>query len=206
VGGRVLTAREPFAFHQHAEAGADLIDESQTEICRLIRRTGLRLAEILPGGFSPVQLRGSGLRVGGKNGWLDLQKRLQPEVRAFCLSEQRWDSGIAEVLAKQSVADWLDRVNASKALRDVALGLRGFFLADPDRLSCYRWSTSSPRRRSRRGEDVSHRGGQRPAAGQACHGTWPVSPPEHGAAASPAVLTWRDRVGRRRRPAARGAS
>ena len=32
VGGRVLTERESFIHGQHAEAGADLIDESQTDI------------------------------------------------------------------------------------------------------------------------------------------------------------------------------
>jgi monoamine oxidase len=135
VGGRVLTIREPFRFRQHAEAGADLIDESQTEICKLIREMGLRLAEILPGGFSPVQPHASGLRVGRKAGWRHVQQRLQPEIRAFCLGEQRWDGGIADALGRQSVAQWLDRVAAAKPLRQVALGLRGFFLADPDQLS-----------------------------------------------------------------------
>ena len=135
VGGRVLTLREPFKFRQHAEAGADLIDESQTEICRLIRSLGLRLAEILPGGFRPVYLRRSGLRVGGQGGWLELQKRLQPEVRAFCVSEQRWDSGVAEALARESAAQWLDRISAGTRVREAAVGLRGFFLADPDELA-----------------------------------------------------------------------
>lgn len=135
VGGRVLTTRAPFRFRQHAEAGADLIDESQKEICTLIRDVGLRLAEILPGGFSAIRQHTSGLRVGGKRGWIDLQKRLQPEVRALCLSEQRWDGGVADVLARESVAQWLDRVRAPKPLRDVAVGMRGFFLADPDQLS-----------------------------------------------------------------------
>jgi monoamine oxidase len=135
VGGRVLTARAPFRFRQHAEAGADLIDESQTEICKLIHEVGLRLAEILRGGFSPIRQDRSKLRIGSKRGWFDLQKRLQPEIRAFCVSEQRWDGGVADVLARQSVAQWLDRTRAPKPLRDVALGLRGFFLADPDQLT-----------------------------------------------------------------------
>ena len=49
VGGRVFTFREPFLHGEHAEAGADLIDESQTEICKLIAEVGLRTAKILPG-------------------------------------------------------------------------------------------------------------------------------------------------------------
>ena len=44
VGGRVFTLREPFLHGEHAEAGADLIDESQTEICTLIADVGLRTA------------------------------------------------------------------------------------------------------------------------------------------------------------------
>jgi len=134
-GGRVFTFREPLLHGEHAEAGGDLIDESQTEICTLIAAVGLRTTRILPGGFTSVRQDGARRRVGGTRGWEDLAKRLQPEVRAFCLSEQRWDGGIAESLARQTVAQWLDRIRAPKALRDVAVGLRGFFLADPSELS-----------------------------------------------------------------------
>lgn len=134
VGGRVLTAREPFLYGQHAEAGADLIDESQTEICKLIATVGLRTAKILPGGFASIR-DGRHRRVGGRGAWKDLGKRLQPEVRALCVSEQRWDGGVAEVLARESVAAWLDRVRAPHAVRDAAMGMRGFFLADPADLS-----------------------------------------------------------------------
>jgi len=132
VGGRVLTAREPFLHGAHAEAGADLIDESQTEICRLIAEMRLGTARILPGGFTSIRRSG---RLGSKRAWQDLGKRLQPEVRALCVSEQRWDGGVAASLAPESVEQWLDRVRAPNAVRDVAVGLRGFFLADPGELS-----------------------------------------------------------------------
>jgi monoamine oxidase len=136
VGGRVLTMREPFLHGEHAEAGADLIDESQTEIFTLIADVGLRTASILPGGFTSVRQDGRGRRrMGGKRGWQDLARRLQPEVRAFCVSEQRWDGGVADSLAPESVAQWLDRIRAPEALREAAIGMRGFFLADPDELS-----------------------------------------------------------------------
>jgi monoamine oxidase len=135
VGGRVFTAREAFLHGEHAEIGADLIDESQAEICRLIAAVGLRTAKILPGGFTPVRLVGGRRAIGGKRAWQDLAKRLQPEVRALCVSEQRWDGGVAASLARESVAQWLDRIRAPRTLRDVAVGLRGFFLADPDELS-----------------------------------------------------------------------
>lgn len=136
VGGRVRTVREPFLHAEHAEAGADLIDESQTDICTLIADVGLRTAKILPGGFTSVRQDGRGRRrIAGKRGWQDLARQLQPEVRAFCVSEQRWDGGVADSLAPESVAQWLDRVRAPEALRDIAIGMRGFFLADPDELS-----------------------------------------------------------------------
>ena len=135
VGGRVQTERNAFRNRQHAEMGGDLIDQSHTEICRLISELGLRTARILPGGFAAITEHRHRRRVAGKRGWLDLARKLKPEVRAFCLSEQRWDSGVAEALARQTVADWLDRVRAPRRLRDVATGMRGFFLADPDELS-----------------------------------------------------------------------
>jgi monoamine oxidase len=135
AGGRVLTVREPFLYGGHAEAGADLIDESQTEICKLIAAVGLRTARIIAGGFSSVRDAGGRKRIGGKRAWKDLDSRLQREVRAFCLSEQRWDSGVAESLARQSVAEWLERSRAPKPIKEAAVGLRGFFLADPAELS-----------------------------------------------------------------------
>ncbi len=135
VGGRVLTAREPFRQRQHAEMGADLIDQSQTAIGRLIEEVGLQTATILRGGFTAVTETGQRRRLSGHRGWFDLARRLRPEVRAFRLSEQRWDGGIANALARESVGQWLRRVRAPKPLRDVAIGLRGFFLADPDELS-----------------------------------------------------------------------
>ncbi|RPI55521.1 MAG: FAD-dependent oxidoreductase, partial [Acidobacteria bacterium] len=135
VGGRVQTSREPFRQQQHAELGADLIDQSQTEICRLITEVGLHTASILRGGFTAVTEAGRRRRIAGQRGWVDLARRLQPEVRAFRLSEQRWDGGVADALAHETVAHWLDRIRAPRPLRDVATGMRGFFLADPDELS-----------------------------------------------------------------------
>jgi monoamine oxidase len=135
TGGRVITAREPFRQNQHAEMGGDLIDESQGEICRLIKDVGLRTSRILQTGFAGVREQGRRRRISGQRGWFDLARRLEPEVRAFCLSEQRWDGAVAERLGRETVAHWLDRIRAPKSLRDVAIGMRGFFLADPDELS-----------------------------------------------------------------------
>ena len=64
VGGRVLTLRDGFRHRQHAEAGADLIDADQKEIRTLVGQLGLKLTEILPGGFTLLKDVG-GRRVRG---------------------------------------------------------------------------------------------------------------------------------------------
>jgi monoamine oxidase len=135
VGGRVYTRRDPFRHRQHAEAGADLIDDTQTEICQLITDVGLRRAQILPGGFTAVREGGRGRIVKGRKGWFDLARRLQPEIRSFCVSERRWDGAVARAIARETVAQWLERIRAPRDLRETARGLRGFFLADPEDLS-----------------------------------------------------------------------
>lgn len=134
VGGRVLTTREPFRHRQHAEAGGDLIDGSQHEICNLTAELGLRRVEILRSGFTGVRQAGR-RRINNRTGWFDLQRRLAPEIRSFRLSEQRWDGTVADAFGRESVAQWLDRTRAPPAVRDVAEGLRGFFLAEPEALS-----------------------------------------------------------------------
>jgi monoamine oxidase len=135
VGGRVYTRHEPFRHSQHAEAGGDLIDETQEEICKLIGEVGLKRARILPGGFTGFRQSSRERPVSVRKGWIDLAKRLQPEIRRFCLSERRWDGTVAEDLGRTSVAQWLDEIRAPKNLREMARGLRGFFLADPEDLS-----------------------------------------------------------------------
>src|SRR5438477_11862985 len=68
VGGRVLTFRDGFLHGQHAEAGADFIDEGQKEIRTLTGQLGLRLTRILPGGFTGLRSVG-GRTVRGMKGW-----------------------------------------------------------------------------------------------------------------------------------------
>jgi monoamine oxidase len=135
VGGRVYTRHQPFHHRQHAEAGADFIDEGQEAICKLIGEVGLRRARILPGGFTGIRQTAGNRRIIGRKGWFEIAHRLQPEVERFCTSERRWDGAVARALARESVAQWLDRIHAPRELRETARGLRGFFLADPDDLS-----------------------------------------------------------------------
>ena len=141
VGGRVLTVRG-FVHGQHAEAGGDLIDEEQEEIRRLATTLGLRLVPILRGGFaffhrglrsiSPQRSKPS-RRPDGP--WAELREKLQPWLRAYRLTEQRWDSQFTRTVARRSVAEWLDEIQPDLELRAFVHGLRGFFLADPSNLS-----------------------------------------------------------------------
>jgi monoamine oxidase len=139
VGGRVWTIRDGFHEGQHAEAGGDMIDESQTEIRALAEELGLRLTRILRGGFCYVRRDGSGrMRIVERHaarGWDKLAERLSDLTRRYRLAEQRWDSPIAADLAQRSVARWLDAIEADGDLRATATGLRGFFLADSEELS-----------------------------------------------------------------------
>ncbi|WHZ28649.1 MAG: hypothetical protein OJF51_003447 [Nitrospira sp.] len=139
VGGRVFTIRGAFAQGQHAEAGADFIDEGQYEIKRLVEEQGLTLRPILKQGFAFVRYPGPSRRrrnvLSGEEAWDALSHALCPLVAAYRTADKRWDSPIAKQLARQSVAQWLDETKADGNMRAVVRGLRGFFLADPEDLS-----------------------------------------------------------------------
>ena len=139
VGGRVWTIRDGFADAQHAEAGADLIEESQHEIRRLAEELGLKLTRILRGGWGYVRPDDRGRpriqRRGIVRGWDRLSANLAGLVERYRLVERRWDSPVTAELGRKSVAQWLDDTRADEELRATAFGLRGFFLADPEELS-----------------------------------------------------------------------
>jgi monoamine oxidase len=139
VGGRVWTVRDGFAERQHAEAGGDLIDEGQDEIRRLAEDVGLKLTRILRGGFGYVRADADGtpriMHRRAMRGWDRLGGVLAAETTPYRRAERRWDSPITAAIARRSVARWLDDVKADDDLRATAVGLRGFFLADPEELS-----------------------------------------------------------------------
>lgn len=139
VGGRVFTAREGFANSQHAEAGGDMIDDSHHEIRALAKELHLPLVQILKTGFGMVRRGPNGkiriVKFSGARGWQQLSEALEEPGEVYRLAERRWDSPIAADLARRSVSQWLDAVDADEELRATALGLRGFFLADPEELS-----------------------------------------------------------------------
>ena len=139
VGGRVWTMRDGFCNGQHAEAGADLIDPDQEAIRRLAKDVGVTLVPILRGGFAYVRrgTRAPVIESGSSGGglWAALARAAEPWVRAYRVSEKRWDGPVARRLAEQSVATWLDDIRADRRTRAMLTGLRGFFLADPANLS-----------------------------------------------------------------------
>src|SRR6266540_4897379 len=139
VGGRVWTIRDGFAERQHAEAGGDMIDEEQTEIRQLAAELGLKCSRVLSGGFGYVRADATGkpqiVQRNAAKGWQRIAKVLESISRPYKLAERRWDTPITSDLARLSVAAWLDSIKADQELRATAIGLRGFFLADPEELS-----------------------------------------------------------------------
>jgi monoamine oxidase len=137
VGGRVWTVRAPFTARQHAEAGADLIEEEQDALRGLAGELGLEPVRILREGFRfyGVDARGRRRIHSGPGAFEILPQLLREEIRDFKISEQRWDSAIAARLARTSVAEWLASARVPAHLRAAARAFRGFFLADPEDLS-----------------------------------------------------------------------
>jgi monoamine oxidase len=137
VGGRVLTVRDGFVEGQYAEAGADFIDEEHAEIRHLVRGLGLKLVRVLRSGFAfALSSKGKVRRLVSADGlWKRLTHHLAPLIQAYRVSEQRWDGAVARALGSLSVADWMKTASLPGDLREMLVGLRGFFLADPDHLS-----------------------------------------------------------------------
>ena len=106
VGGRVLTIRNGFVEGQHAEAGAELIDEEQEEICRMVRSLDLKLEPVLREGFGFALSSGGRIRrLSGDGMWKRLAEQLAPMIRTYRLSEQRWDGRVAAALGSLSVGE-----------------------------------------------------------------------------------------------------
>jgi monoamine oxidase len=139
VGGRVLTVRNGFSDSQHAEAGGDLIDEAHESTRALAGELGLKLARILHNGWAYVRADAHGrtqiVRRRGSRGWERMSEALSRLTERYRLAERRWDSPVTAEMGRRSVSQWLDDIHADEELRTTAIGLRGFFLADPDQLS-----------------------------------------------------------------------
>lgn len=137
VGGRVWTLRDGFAGGQHAEGGADLIEDEQEHVLTLAHELGLRPERILRHGFGFYGPGAGGKRRihAGAGRFAAIGKMLKDEIADFRLAEARWDSAVAGRLARTSVWDWLSQQRASASFKGAMRGFRGFFLADPEDLS-----------------------------------------------------------------------
>jgi monoamine oxidase len=132
VGGRVWTRRD-FQSGQHAEAGGDLIEGTQAEVLRLAEELRCQPVRVLRGGFSYYSAATRKVENGAKI-WQRLAAALKDHVRAYTLAEQRWHSGVARALGRQTVEVFLRSLDDEQVAR-MAVALRGFFLADPADLS-----------------------------------------------------------------------
>lgn len=139
VGGRVWTMRDGLVDGQHAEAGGDMIDEDQHAIRALADDLGLSQVRVLSSGFGYARADRTGaIRLvprASARGWERVHQELAGLVARYRWSERRWDSPVSAEMGRRSVAQWLDNIGADAELRATCLGLRGFFLADPDELS-----------------------------------------------------------------------
>jgi monoamine oxidase len=137
VGGRLWTLRRVFAARQHAEAGADLVEEEQEHVLELARTLGIEPVRILRDsfGYYGPDARGRRRLHTGPRTFQQFGQLLTPVIRDFKVAEERWDSAVGERYGRQSVAAYLDEIDAPARLRAGVRGLRGFFLADPEDLS-----------------------------------------------------------------------
>lgn len=137
VGGRVWTLREGFEHGQHAEAGADIIEDEQTAVVELAKRLGLRLARTLRRGFAYYGAApgGRAKMQTGRRAFDAIATHVETLVDEYKLADSRWSSGIAHRLANESVADWMRAKRLPPWVRGRIEALRGLFLADTEELS-----------------------------------------------------------------------
>jgi monoamine oxidase len=137
VGGRVWTIRDGFAHRQHAEGGADLIEEDQREVRMLARQLGLDTVPILSSGwgFYGSDRRGRRRVHAAPRTFAMAAHGLRDEIRDYRTAGERWDSAVGVALGRRSVAQWLESRPSDPLLAAGLRGLRGFYLADPEDLS-----------------------------------------------------------------------
>jgi monoamine oxidase len=137
VGGRVWTIRDGWRQRQHAEAGADFIEDKQRALVDMARGAGVALVPIIRRGFGyyGADARGRLSRQTMAGGLRSLDASFQDLVRAYRLNERRWQGPIVRQIAAQSIDAWLRATHATPWLTQRVRGLRGLFLADPEELS-----------------------------------------------------------------------
>ena len=137
LGGRVWTVQDKDFSDVPLELGGEFIDGEHAAIRSLCHELKLTLLPILKDGF------GLALDVNGRvqlfNGqrqiWSDFKQVLSRETDALRTDECDWNSTTAQAIAPHSIQALLDARGASREVKAMVEGLRGFFLADADQLS-----------------------------------------------------------------------
>ena len=137
LGGRVWTVSDKEFSDVPLELGGEFIDGEHAAIRALCHELRLTLLPVLRDGF------GLALDVNGRvqlfNGqrpiWSDFKQTLSREVEAHRREGCDWNATTAQVIGRHSARALLQARGASREVLAMAEGLRGFFLADPDRLS-----------------------------------------------------------------------
>jgi monoamine oxidase len=137
LGGRVWTVHDPEFSAVPLEMGGEFIDGEHAAIRALCHEFRLTLTPVLKEGFGLALDVNGRVRLfnGQKPVWSDFKKALVREVEAFRAAKCDWNSTVAGAIARHSMHDLLKARGASREVLAMAQGLRGFFLADSDRLS-----------------------------------------------------------------------
>ncbi|HEU4649880.1 MAG TPA: FAD-dependent oxidoreductase, partial [Croceibacterium sp.] len=137
LGGRVWSIDDPEFSAAPLELGGEFIDGEHAAIRALCHDLKLTLLPILKDGFG-LALDCNG-RVQVFNGqrpiWNDFKKALSLEAEALTGADCDWNSTVAQLIARHSAHELLKARGASREVIAMAQSLRGFYLADSDRLS-----------------------------------------------------------------------
>ena len=136
VGGRVWTLRDAFTQRQHAEAGADLIEEEQEHVRQLAHDLALTPVRILRDGFGfyGPDARGKRRIHTRPGGFQMVAKMLGDEIATSSSPKtlgQRHRAAARSALGGELAGRRKVTANARASIR----AFRGFFLADPEDLS-----------------------------------------------------------------------
>lgn len=137
LGGRVWTIHDKSFSSVPLELGGEFIDGDHAAIRALCRECRLTLTPVLKDGFG-LALDTSGrikMFKAQRPVWSDFKKVLAREVESLRAANCDWNSTVAGAIARHSTEQLLKVRGASPEVLAMAQGLRGFFLADADRLS-----------------------------------------------------------------------
>ncbi len=137
VGGRVWTLREHPIAPFSVEAGGEFIDGEHRAIRALASELGLSLVRVLRQGFGLALDESGRTRVHRtqRGIWKRYRQALAPLAKVFAEAHSDWDSSVAAAIGRRTLDEALAARGADSDVRAMAQGLRGFFLADSDRLS-----------------------------------------------------------------------